>query len=123
MNVLAAFGFDDLWLVNLLARQRKIFRSCWSSSSWLFFLWLGRYFSRLGLCVSLGSCHVLAFSGFLQSRLCLRFLYLRLFWTRVVRILWFSHNLMSHLNFAGFGFRIADHADGFARSFARSGIC
>src|SRR6266480_1046510 len=61
MNVLAAFGFDDLWLVNLLARQRKIFRSCWSSSSWLFFLWLGRFFSRLGLCVSLCRRGFLAF--------------------------------------------------------------
>src|SRR2546429_8927122 len=63
MNVLAAFGFDDLWLVNLLARQRKIFRSCWSSSSWLFFLWLGRFFSRLGLCVSLCRRGLFAFLG------------------------------------------------------------
>src|SRR5881296_748061 len=61
MNVLAAFGFDDLWLVNFLGRQRKIFRSCWSSSSWLFFLWLGRFFSRLGLCVRLWSWRFLSF--------------------------------------------------------------
>src|SRR6516225_4023182 len=101
MNVLAAFGFDDLWLVNFLARQRKIFRSCWSSSSWLFFLWPGRFFRRLGLCVRLWSWRFLtflAFGGFGLSRLWLRLLCFRFFWTRVVWILWFSHNLMSHLN-------------------------
>ena len=30
---------------------------------------------------------------------------------------------MSHLNFAGFRFRIADHADGFTRPFACPGVC
>src|SRR6266487_435010 len=94
MNILTAFGFDDLRLLNFIARKRKIFRSCWGCG-WLFFLLLGRFFSRFGLCLSLGSWHLLtflAFGGIRLSRLWLRFLRFRLFWTRVVRILWFSHN-------------------------------
>src|SRR6266550_3007049 len=55
MNILAAFGFNDLLLPDHVGRKRKVLRSgC--GRGWLFALFPGRLFDRLNGGSSLGSC-------------------------------------------------------------------
>ena len=146
MNVLAAFGFDDLWLARPSSAESESFRALTrprrlSARPLLFSFW--RFFSRLGF---RSASEVAALSPYppkprpAASSPALRG------GLRFRRIRWSGHRCrlfrfpvllprlrdrlgrliqpfeISRLNFASFGFGVADRADGLARTFAGSGI-
>src|SRR4029453_18514231 len=92
INVLAAFGFDDLRFLNV-SRKRKVLRSRCCGSSWLFLFFFGCFFSGVEWGISLCGCsRRLAFAGIRWSRRrfgLARFGFFRV-WTGW--ILWVSHN-------------------------------
>jgi hypothetical protein len=56
MNILAAFGFDDLLLADRVGRKGKVLgrcRDCGGFRRGLVFFLFGRFFSRLGFLFSL----------------------------------------------------------------------
>ena len=143
VNVLAAFGLDDLWLLDVIGleserfswellrrRELRLFLfSSWrlSSPAWLL---LSRQPLPAAEARQLRLSPVSARTWRLENRSApaseLR-LSFSVFPPPLAGFGWFlliqPCDLISRLNFAGLGFLVADHADGLARTFAGAGIC